>query len=468
MNLGAQEILIILFLAGLIFGGKQLPKLANSLGRGVRAYKRETGELASMLAAIKVRELSVTQGESPLSIFVSSRMDELSVERMAALKAINKIPLARAWVFEFTPPSSEKVEESYLHKVEQCDIFILIIGETISPPVMREYEAARAARKPCLIFIKDCEREPEADAFVSNLSLKSPRFSTPEGLAHILTLALLDELIRGYREGRHKNLSAVDFSVLVATLELLTGEGDREAEGASDERRRVTAEGLLVEATKLRKAHDYGNAAKLLTQAIYLDPSNDKALGDRGNCFNNLGHFKEAVADLKGALSIAPNNIKNLLRLGIVYYNTGKYEQAVEISNKALAVAPHGAESYLAYAIRGDSYVHGLNRGKDGREDLEKSLKLVDQQRLLNPSDNLLLLRRGDILLGLLRVGEALEDCRTYVAKERRDAYGHYRLGTLYELQGDKKKAARSYRESMSLRPSYWSTLSEELLRELN
>ncbi|PJZ70076.1 twin-arginine translocase TatA/TatE family subunit [Leptospira perolatii] len=40
VNLGWPEIVIILFLALLLFGGKRLPSLAKDLGDGIRSFRK--------------------------------------------------------------------------------------------------------------------------------------------------------------------------------------------------------------------------------------------------------------------------------------------------------------------------------------------------------------------------------------------------------------------------------------------
>ena len=39
MNMGTPEILLILFVVLLLFGGKKLPELARGLGKGIREFK---------------------------------------------------------------------------------------------------------------------------------------------------------------------------------------------------------------------------------------------------------------------------------------------------------------------------------------------------------------------------------------------------------------------------------------------
>lgn len=44
-NVGFQEILIILLVALLLFGGRRLPELAKSLGNGLREFRSALGDL---------------------------------------------------------------------------------------------------------------------------------------------------------------------------------------------------------------------------------------------------------------------------------------------------------------------------------------------------------------------------------------------------------------------------------------
>lgn len=44
-SLGMQEILLILFILLLLFGAKRLPELGQSLGKGIREFKRGVTEI---------------------------------------------------------------------------------------------------------------------------------------------------------------------------------------------------------------------------------------------------------------------------------------------------------------------------------------------------------------------------------------------------------------------------------------
>jgi sec-independent protein translocase protein TatA len=45
MNIGWQEILLILLIALLLFGARKIPDLARSLGKGIREFKKGLREI---------------------------------------------------------------------------------------------------------------------------------------------------------------------------------------------------------------------------------------------------------------------------------------------------------------------------------------------------------------------------------------------------------------------------------------
>jgi len=44
MGIGSQELLLIVFVALLLFGGKKIPEMMRGLGRGIREFKRGQAE----------------------------------------------------------------------------------------------------------------------------------------------------------------------------------------------------------------------------------------------------------------------------------------------------------------------------------------------------------------------------------------------------------------------------------------
>jgi len=160
--------------------------------------------------------------ENRLLLFVSSLIGELLHEREAVETVVRGILPTRPWVFEHTPASAEPRAESYLRKVRECDIFILLVGSDISNPVKEEYQTAVNHDKPCLVFLKDVERSAEAEAFINeiNVKVKWAKFSTTDELQQQVQQAVVNQLIIGCRGLR---LKAIEVAKLLAlTLELRT------------------------------------------------------------------------------------------------------------------------------------------------------------------------------------------------------------------------------------------------------
>jgi hypothetical protein len=152
--------------------------------------------------------------ESNLVVFVSSQIDELLPETQMVTKAVSEIPINRPWVFEHAPASAESLVKSYLPKVRECDIFILLVGKSISDSAKVEYQTAADHDKTRLVFLKNFERSAEAKAFVDRIDVKCAKFSTSEELHQQVQEAVLGELTKEYRLHR---LKATELSRRAAT-----------------------------------------------------------------------------------------------------------------------------------------------------------------------------------------------------------------------------------------------------------
>ncbi len=61
MNIGWQEILLILLIALLLFGAKKIPDLARGLGKGIREFKKGLSEIDKPLEPGKDEETKSTK-----------------------------------------------------------------------------------------------------------------------------------------------------------------------------------------------------------------------------------------------------------------------------------------------------------------------------------------------------------------------------------------------------------------------
>lgn len=141
----------------------------------------------------------IQQSEPPLVVFISSLIDKMISEREAVDRAIRSIPITGSWRFECTPASSQPLDESYLSKVRDCDIFVILLGPEYSAPVAKEHQVAVESKKPVLAFVKKGERSPEQNDLIRSLGVKYAPYINSEDLENIVFASVLDELIRRFR-----------------------------------------------------------------------------------------------------------------------------------------------------------------------------------------------------------------------------------------------------------------------------
>src|SRR2546421_6841978 len=129
----------------------------------------------------------------PLSLFISSKMQELADERRAVQAALDAYRM-HGWLWEDDAGARpEPIRSTYLAEVEACDIYLGLFWLGYGPYTIEEFERARALRKPCLIYEKYVnieQRSPELAAFLDRLQeVQNPegltvyRFETPAQLA---------------------------------------------------------------------------------------------------------------------------------------------------------------------------------------------------------------------------------------------------------------------------------------------
>jgi len=140
--------------------------------------------------------------EERLLVFVSSSIKEFTAERFVVKEAIESIPLTQPWVFEYTTASSDPLVESYLGKVRKCDLFILLLGQYLTEPVLKEWQTALRTEKPRLVFLKKGLRNSNTETFIKTIDVKWAEFSNPDELKLLVQYAVTDELIKGYRRYR--------------------------------------------------------------------------------------------------------------------------------------------------------------------------------------------------------------------------------------------------------------------------
>jgi len=143
-------------------------------------------------------------------------IDDLRKEREACGNAINSLGLTRAWMFEHSPASADPADETYLDKVDQCDLFVSILGADLTDPVENEYARAFSKGKRRLLFVKEVERSERASGWLAERhDVKWRTFASADELAQHVRAAVADEVIKAHRR---LNLTPADFEHIATQL----------------------------------------------------------------------------------------------------------------------------------------------------------------------------------------------------------------------------------------------------------
>jgi hypothetical protein len=139
-----------------------------------------------------------------LSVFISSRSDELATERDAVRGAINEVQITTAWLFEESPASAQSTDLDCLDKVDKSDFFILLLRSTISAHVKAEYDRAWELEKRTLVYLDHAvgvDRSANLRLFLKRIEKrhKVGRFSNAAELAASVKSAITHEILRNFR-----------------------------------------------------------------------------------------------------------------------------------------------------------------------------------------------------------------------------------------------------------------------------
>jgi len=148
----------------------------------------------------------------PLSLFISSKMQELAEERRAVQAALSDYRMY-GWLWEDDAGSRPTpTRATYLNEIESCDIYIGLFWIGYGPYTLEEYECARHYNKRCLIYEKHSEtdrRDSQLTQFLNEIEevgnpsgLTVRRFMIAEELAQYVQEDVIRLLTTIFRENR--------------------------------------------------------------------------------------------------------------------------------------------------------------------------------------------------------------------------------------------------------------------------
>ncbi|MCP4568194.1 MAG: hypothetical protein GY841_11505 [FCB group bacterium] len=88
-------------------------------------------------------------------------------------------------------------------------------------------------------------------------------------------------------------------------------------------------------ALALAQSGDYVQAMALVESKLKKDPYSPKTFNVRGQIYNLMGHYNNAISDMEQAVRLAPDNHVFLSELAKIYQYAGQYERMMEALRRA-------------------------------------------------------------------------------------------------------------------------------------
>jgi hypothetical protein len=142
--------------------------------------------------------------ERELKAFVSSVMrGRLNEARQVIVDVLDAARFLAPWAFEFTPASSEPVDDTYLRHVRDADFVMWLAGPDATQPVINEIREALAPPQRRLIVIRYGleSRSAQCEALLAEVGLRAKYADAADSdeLRSVLELTLQDEIVRALR-----------------------------------------------------------------------------------------------------------------------------------------------------------------------------------------------------------------------------------------------------------------------------
>jgi tetratricopeptide (TPR) repeat protein len=253
---------------------------------------------------------------------------------------------------------------------------------------------------------------------------------------------------------------------------------DPDGAGASGEGGAATgasASDLIDRGNEAFNRQDYGEAIKLYSGAIELEPGNAAALYNRANTYYAQNDYDKALADYDRAIKSSPDQAVYFNNRGNTHLALNRTEAAIADYDRAVALDPKDA---LAYYNRGnarrklddddgaqadfnaalaadpnyDSAYYARGNLAYDRGEFEKAVADFTRAINLQPEPDYYN-NRGNALYSQKKYERALADYTRVVELTPADSDGFFNRANTYVKLGDLAKAGADYEQALALNP---------------
>jgi tetratricopeptide (TPR) repeat protein len=165
------------------------------------------------------------------------------------------------------------------------------------------------------------------------------------------------------------------------------------------------------------------NTLSLWNYVIAKEPDASLAYNNRGQAYDEIGQFDQAIKDFDRAIALAPSDYLGFANRGRLYGKTGRLDKAIEVLEKAIALNPSHLDAYNIRVNMGVAYAEAG------------------------------------------RIDKAIEQFDNAVLMDQDHALAYKNRGMLYAMTGDKERAALDFQKACDLGDSNGCIGLHELTR---
>ncbi|KAI0217673.1 Protein O-mannosyl-transferase TMTC3 [Lamellibrachia satsuma] len=231
---------------------------------------------------------------------------------------------------------------------------------------------------------------------------------------------------------------------------------------------------LLTHSLKtISRNKDWKSEYTIFQAALRVNQRNAKLFNNVGHALENNHSYNTALAYFQNAVRVQPNDIGAHINVGRTLKNLERFEEAEVAYRKALALFPpiKPGQTYTARIAPNHLMVY-INLGN---LITRNPSRLLEADALLRAAIGMradftqAYINRGDILMKLGRVKEALEQYKTALRYEPDDPDIYYNLGVVLIEEKKYSEALRHFEEALKLNPTHKQTLfnSAVLMQEV-
>ncbi|MCE7741334.1 MAG: tetratricopeptide repeat protein [Candidatus Heimdallarchaeota archaeon] len=217
------------------------------------------------------------------------------------------------------------------------------------------------------------------------------------------------------------------------------------------------AKKLVEKGIELYKNNDKDKAFTCFTKAAELDPTNARALGNRGRIFFEQAKLKRALIDLDKAIELDATNYLFFHNRGNIYFSLKEFDKSLEDYDQVIKLKPDYAWAHENIGV--------INYQ---RLEMDEALKYFDNALKYDQSEAQFFHNRGSVYLHQKKYDEAFSDYENAIELDPQSSWAHANLGIIYSEKEEHQEALNCLDKAITLDPTnhvFYKTRSETYVK---